>query len=68
MTHSTSLRVVKGGVSAPKGFLANGLLCGYQTPGKPDLGIIVSEIGNYRPVILPRVRLKQPRLLQHETY
>src|SRR5580704_3812966 len=37
------MKIVKGGVTAPKGFLANGLSAGIKRSGKPDLGIIVSE-------------------------
>ena len=37
------MKIVKGGVTAPKGFLANGVSSGIKRSGKPDLGIIVSE-------------------------
>ena len=37
------MKIVKGGVTAPKGFLANGIASGIKRSGKPDLGIIVSE-------------------------
>jgi glutamate N-acetyltransferase/amino-acid N-acetyltransferase len=33
----------KGGVSAPKGFLAGGLHCGIKKDGAPDLAIVFSE-------------------------
>src|ERR1700690_2134538 len=38
------MKTVKGGVTAPKGFLANGLSSGIKRSGKPDLGIIVSDL------------------------
>ncbi len=38
------MNLVKGGVCAPKGFLANGVASGIKRSGKPDLGLIVSEV------------------------
>jgi glutamate N-acetyltransferase / amino-acid N-acetyltransferase len=38
------MKIVKGGVTAPKGFLANGLPSGIKRSGKADLGIIVSYL------------------------
>jgi len=38
------MKLIKGGVCSPKGFLANGLAAGIKRSGKPDLGLIVSEI------------------------
>ena len=38
------MKIIKGGVTAPKGFLANGISSGIKRSGKPDLGVIVSEI------------------------
>ena len=37
------MKIIKGGVCAPKGFLANGMSSGIKRSGKLDLGIIVSE-------------------------
>ena len=37
------MKIVKGGVTAPQGFLANGIASGIKRSGKLDLGIIVSE-------------------------
>jgi len=37
------MKKIKGGVTAPKGFLANGISSGIKRSGKSDLGIIVSE-------------------------
>lgn len=37
------MKVISGGVTAPQGFLANGLSAGIKRSGKPDLGLIVSE-------------------------
>ncbi|MDE2027020.1 MAG: bifunctional glutamate N-acetyltransferase/amino-acid acetyltransferase ArgJ [Candidatus Omnitrophica bacterium] len=38
------MKIIKGGITAPKGFLANGLSAGIKRSGKPDLGVIVSEV------------------------
>ena len=38
------MKIIKGGVTAPKGFLANGISSGIKRSGKKDLGIIVSEL------------------------
>ena len=38
------VKIIKGGVTAPKGFLANGISSGIKRSGKKDLGIIVSEL------------------------
>ena len=37
------MKIIKGGVTAPQGFLANGISSGIKRSGKPDLGLIVSE-------------------------
>src|SRR5271170_4537587 len=37
------MKIVKGGVTAPKGFLANGVPSGIKRSGKSDLGLIVAE-------------------------
>jgi len=37
------MKIIKGGVTAPKGFKANGLYCGIKRSGRPDLSLIVSE-------------------------
>jgi len=37
------MKLIKGGVTAPKGFLANGISSGIKRSGKPDLGLIVAE-------------------------
>ena len=37
------MKISKGGVTAPQGFLANGVASGIKRSGKPDLGVIVSE-------------------------
>jgi glutamate N-acetyltransferase/amino-acid N-acetyltransferase len=39
-----SFKIIKGGITAPTGFLANGLSAGIKRSGKSDLGIIVSEL------------------------
>jgi len=38
------MKIINGSVDKPKGFLANGLWCGIKRSGKPDLGLIISEI------------------------
>ncbi len=38
------MKTIKGGVTAPKGFLANGIASGIKRSGKLDLGIIVSVL------------------------
>jgi glutamate N-acetyltransferase/amino-acid N-acetyltransferase len=37
------MKIIQGGVTAPQGFLANGVSSGIKRSGKPDLGVIVSE-------------------------
>jgi glutamate N-acetyltransferase/amino-acid N-acetyltransferase len=37
------MKIIKGGVTAPKGFLASGVAAGIKRSGRADLGIIVSE-------------------------
>lgn len=36
--------VIKGGVTAPKGFLANGVKAGIKKSGRPDLALLYSEV------------------------
>lgn len=36
------MKRIQSGVTAPQGFIANGLSCGLKRSGKPDLGIVVS--------------------------
>lgn len=38
------MKIVLGGVTSPKKFKANGLWCGIKKSGKPDLGLIASDI------------------------
>lgn len=38
------MKVIKGSVTSAKGFLAHGLSSGIKRSGKPDLGLIVSEV------------------------
>ncbi|HPN56777.1 MAG TPA: bifunctional ornithine acetyltransferase/N-acetylglutamate synthase, partial [Candidatus Omnitrophota bacterium] len=37
------MKILKGGVTKPRGFKANGLNCGIKRSGKPDLALIASE-------------------------
>ncbi|MBF0503778.1 MAG: bifunctional glutamate N-acetyltransferase/amino-acid acetyltransferase ArgJ [Candidatus Omnitrophica bacterium] len=38
------MKIIQGGITAPKGFLANGISAGIKRSGKPDLGLILSEV------------------------
>ncbi len=38
------MKKLKGGITFPKGFLANGLACGIKKSRKPDLALIFSEV------------------------
>ncbi len=38
------MKIQKGGVTSPKGFLANGLWAGIKRSGRPDLALLYSEV------------------------
>ncbi|HQO58769.1 MAG TPA: bifunctional glutamate N-acetyltransferase/amino-acid acetyltransferase ArgJ [Candidatus Omnitrophota bacterium] len=38
------MKILKGGVTKPQGFKANGMNCGLKRSGKPDLALIASEV------------------------
>ena len=38
------MKIVKGGVTTPRGFKANGICCGIKRSGKLDLALITSDI------------------------
>jgi len=38
------VRVVRGGVTSPLGFLANGMKCGIKKSGRKDLGLVYSHV------------------------
>lgn len=38
------MKIIKGGVCAPRGFRANGLSAGIKRSGKPDLGLVYSYV------------------------
>ena len=38
------MKIFKGGVTSPKGFKANGFWAGIKKSGKPDLGIVSSDV------------------------
>ncbi len=38
------MKIFKGGVTSPKGFKANGFWAGIKKSGKPDLGIVCSDV------------------------
>ena len=37
------MKTIKGSITQPKGFIANGLWCGIKRSGKPDLALIASN-------------------------
>jgi glutamate N-acetyltransferase/amino-acid N-acetyltransferase len=37
------MRIIKGGITTPLGYKANGMYCGIKRSGKPDLGLIYCE-------------------------
>jgi len=37
------MKIIKGGITKPKGFKASGISCGIKSKGKLDLGLIVSD-------------------------
>ena len=39
-----NIKICQGGVTSPKGFLADGIVCGIKKNGKKDLSVIFSEI------------------------
>lgn len=39
----TTMELISGGVTAPRGFLASGLACGLKKSGKPDLALVYSD-------------------------
>jgi glutamate N-acetyltransferase / amino-acid N-acetyltransferase len=39
-----AITIIQGGITAPKGFKANGLCCGIKKSGKPDLSLITSDV------------------------
>lgn len=57
------MKIIKGGVTAPKGFLANGLSAGIKRSGKPDLGIIVSEGASVTVGVFTKSSIKAAPLL-----
>jgi glutamate N-acetyltransferase/amino-acid N-acetyltransferase len=38
------MKMIKGGITKPKGFKANGMFCGIKRSGRPDLSLIYSEV------------------------
>ena len=57
------MKIIKGGVTAPKGFLANGVSAGIKRSGKPDLGIIVSELPSVTAGVFTKSSIKAAPLL-----
>ncbi len=67
------MREIRGGITAPRGFLAAGIHCGIKKPGSPDLALVVSEqegpvAGVFTtnqvvaaPVVLDRLHLRSGR-------
>ena len=67
MTHANArqgnMKIIKGGVTAPQGFLANGLAAGIKRSGKLDLGIIVSEVSAITAGVFTKSSIKAAPLL-----
>jgi glutamate N-acetyltransferase / amino-acid N-acetyltransferase len=55
--------IIQGGVTAPKGFLANGVSSGIKRSGKPDLGVIVSECPSVTTGVFTKSSIKAAPLL-----
>ena len=57
------MKIINGGVTAPKGFLANGVAAGIKRSGKPDLGIIVSDIPSVTAGVFTKSSIKAAPLV-----
>lgn len=61
------MKVIKGGVTAPKGFKASGIACGIKKSGKKDLALIYSEVSANAAAVFTSNRVKAaPILLSQE--
>ncbi len=57
------MKMAKGGVCAPQGFLANGLSAGIKRSGKPDLGLIYSQVPATTTAVFTKNSIKAAPLL-----
>lgn len=57
------MKIIKGGVTQPQGFLANGLSCGIKRSGKPDLSLIYSERASIAAGVFTKNSIKAAPLL-----
>ncbi len=57
------MKTIKGGVTAPKGFLANGIAAGIKRSGKLDLGLIVSTVDAITAGVFTKSSIKAAPLL-----
>lgn len=56
-------QVVEGGVTAPKGFIAAGIVAGLKSTGAKDLALILSQSDAIAPGYLPLHRCVLPALI-----
>ncbi len=57
------MKIIKGSVTSPKGFLANGVAAGIKRSGKTDLGLIVSEVSAVTAGVFTKNSIKAAPLL-----
>ncbi len=57
------MKIIKGGVTAPQGFLANGLAAGIKRSGKSDLGLIASIVPAATAAVFTKNSIKAAPLL-----
>ncbi len=57
------MKVVKGGITAPQGFIANGVACGIKRSGKTDLGLIASTVPAVTAAVFTKNSLKAAPLV-----
>jgi glutamate N-acetyltransferase / amino-acid N-acetyltransferase len=58
------MKIIKNGsVTSPQGFKANGLYCGIKRSGKPDLGLIYSEVPTVTAGVFTKNSVKAAPLL-----
>ncbi len=57
------MKLVKGGITAPQGFLANGIACGIKRSGKTDLGLIASTASAMTAAVFTKNSIKAAPLV-----
>lgn len=57
------MKIIQGGITKPKGFLANGLSCGIKRSGKEDLSLIFSENRAHAACVFTKNSIKAAPLL-----